>query len=140
MNKILSKNIDKFVVVFIDDMLIYSKNEQEHKEHLRIVLQVLREQQLYEMFSKSDFFKEKIQYLKHVVSKDAILVNPEKIKAIMEWSIPKNVSDIISFMGITGYYRKFIEGFSKIAYPIISLQIKVESLNGLKNAWKYLTN
>ena len=111
-----SNYLDKFVVVFIDDILIYSKNEQEHKEHLKIVLQVLREQQLYAKFSKCDFFKDKIQYLGHIVSKlDGISVDPDKVKASMEWPVPKNVSDINSFMGITRYYRKFIEGFSKIA-------------------------
>ena len=121
MNNILSNKLDKFLVVFINDILIYSKNEQEHKEHLRIVLQVLREQQLYANFSKCDFFKDKIQYLGHVLSKERMSVDPENEKAIMEWTVPKNVSDIRSFMGITGYYRKFIEGFSKISYHITPL-------------------
>jgi hypothetical protein len=115
MNSILSKYLDKFVIVFIDDILIYSKNEQEHEEHLRIVLQILREKKLYAKLSKCDFYKDKIQYLGHVVSKEGIVVDPEKIKSIMDWPIPKDVSDIRSFMGITGYYQKFIEGFSKIA-------------------------
>ena len=88
MNIILSNNMDKFLVVFIDDILMYSKNEQEHEEHLRIFLQVLREQQLYTKFIKCDFFKDKIQYIGHIVSKDGISVDPEKIKAIMEWSAP----------------------------------------------------
>ena len=83
MKNILSNYLDKFVVVFIDDILIYSKNGQEREEHLRIVLQVLREQQLYAKFSKCEFFKDEIQYLGYVVSKDGILVNPENIKAIM---------------------------------------------------------
>jgi hypothetical protein len=130
MNSILSKYLDKFVIVFIDDILIYSRNEQEHEEHLRIVLQILREQKLYAKFSKCDFYKDKIQYLGHVISKEGIVVDPEKIQAIMDWPIPKYVSDIRSFMGITGYYRKFIEGFSKIAYPITSLQKK-----GVKFIW-----
>ena len=85
MNNILSNYLDKFVVVFIDDILIYSKDEQEHEEHLKIVLQLLREQQIYAKFSKHDFFKDKIQYLKHVVSKDGISVDPDKVKAIMEF-------------------------------------------------------
>ena len=84
MNSILSNYLDKFVVVFIDDILIHSKNEQEHKEHLRIVFQVLREQQLYEKFSKCDLFKDKIQYLRHVVSTDQISIDLDKIKVIME--------------------------------------------------------
>jgi len=130
MNSVLSKYLDKFVIVFIDDILIYSKNEQEHKEHLRIILQILREQQLYAKFSKCEFFQNKIQYLGHVISKEGISVDPNKIKAITEWTVCKDVSDIRSFMGITGYYRRFIEGFSKIAYPITSLQKK-----GIKFNW-----
>ena len=124
MNSIISSYLDKFVVIFIDDILIYLKNKQEHEEHIKIILQVLREQQLYAKFSKCDFFKDGIQYLGHVVSKDGISVDPDKIKAITKWIVPKNVTDIRSFMGIIGYYRKFIEGFSKIAYSITSLQKK----------------
>ena len=104
MNSILSNYLDKFVVVFIDDILIYSKNEHEHEEHLKIILQVLREQQLYAKFSKCDFFKDMIQYLGRMVSKDGIFVDSDKIKAIIEWPVPKNVTHIRSFMGITGYY------------------------------------
>jgi hypothetical protein len=130
MNNILSKCLDKFVIVFIDDILIYSKDEKEHEEHLRIVLQILREHKLYAKLSKCEFYKDQIQYLGHVISKEGIAVDPDKIKAIMNWPEPKDVSDIRSFMGITGYYQKFIEGFSKIAYPITSLQKK-----GTKFIW-----
>ena len=84
----------------------------------------LKEQQLFAKFIKCDFFKERIKYLGHVVSNDGISIDPDKSKAITEWSIPKNVTDIISFMGITRYYRKFIEWFSKISYLITSLQKK----------------
>ena len=96
-------------------------------------MKVLREQQLYAKFSKHGFFKDKIQYLGHEVSKDGISVDPYKVKSIMEWSVPKNVSDIISFMGITGYCRKFIEVFSKIVYPITSLQKKGNKFEWTKN-------
>jgi hypothetical protein len=130
MNNILSKYLDKFVIVFIDDILVYSKNEQEHEEHLRIILQVLREHELYAKLNKCDFYKDKIQYLGHVISKEGIYVDPDKIKAIMEWFVPKDVTDIRYFMGIIGYYQRFIEGFSKIAYPITSLQKK-----GIKFNW-----
>ena len=85
MNKILSNYMDKFVVFFIDGILIYSKNEQDHKEKLNMILQILREQQLYSNFSKGDFVKDKIQYLGHVASKDGISIDPNKVKAIMEW-------------------------------------------------------
>ena len=117
MKNILSNYLYKFVVVFIADILIYSKNEQEHKEHLKIIMQVLWEQQLYANFSKCDFFKVRIQYLGHIVSKDGIPSDPNKIKAITEWPVPKNVTDIRSFMRITWYYQKFIEVFSNITTP-----------------------
>ena len=124
MNNLLHKYLDKFVVVFIDDILIYSKSKEEHEEHLKIGLQQLGEHQLYAKFSKCDFFKDKIQYLGHVVTKEGISVDPENIKAIEEWLVPKDVTDVWSFMGITGYYRRFIEGFSRIANPVTSLQKK----------------
>ena len=112
------------LVVFIDDILIYSKTKEEHDEHLQLILQVLREHKLYTKFSKYKFYNYKIQYLGHVISKEGISLDPGNIRAIMECHIPKYVLDVWSFMGITGYYRKFIEGFSKIANPITSLQKK----------------
>ena len=114
MNNVMHKYLDKFLVVFIDDILIYSKTEEEHKEHLKIILQELRDHQLFAKFSKCDFFKDKIQYLGHVVTKEGILVDPEKIRAIKDWMVSKDVMDVWSFMGFTGYYRRFIEGFSRI--------------------------
>eukprot|EP00253_Pinus_taeda_P027708 PITA_27708 len=96
----------------------------EHEEHLRLVLQTLREHQLYAKYSKCDFYKEQIQYLGHIITKEGIAVDPEKIRTIMEWPIPKDVADIRSFMGLAGYYRRFVEGFSRVAYPITSLQKK----------------
>ena len=97
----MHKYLDKFVVMFIDDILIYSKTEEEHKEHLKIVLQELQDHQLFAKFSKRDFFKDKIQYLGHVVTKEGILVDPKKIKAIEDWPVPKDVTDVRSLMGIT---------------------------------------
>ena len=104
MKNILNKYIAKFVLFFIDDIFIDSKTKQEHEEHLRIILQVFREHQLYAKFSKCDFFKDKIQYLGHVITKDGILVEPNKIKAINKWPVPKDVTDVWSFVGITRYY------------------------------------
>eukprot|EP00253_Pinus_taeda_P017918 PITA_17918 len=124
MNSVFHQYLDKFVLIFIDDILIYSRNIKEHEEHLRIVLQTLREHQLYGKFSKCDFYKEQIQYLGHIITKEGIAVDPEKIKTIMEWPTPKDVADIRSFMGLAGYYRRFVEGFSRVAYPITSLQKK----------------
>jgi hypothetical protein len=129
MNNVLSKFLDKFVLVFIDDILIYSKNTKEHEEHLRLVLQVLREQQLYAKFSKCDFFQKQIHYLGHVISK-GVEIDHDKTRSIMEWPTPKDVSDIRSFMGLAGYCRRFIKGFSKISCPITALQKK-----GAKFMW-----
>ena len=129
MNSIFSEYFDKFVLVFIDDFLVYSKMEEEHEEHLRIVLQTLRKHQLYAKFHKCNFYQKKIQYLGHVIYVKGTAVDPDKVRAIMEWLVPKDVANIRSFMGITGYYRRFIEGFSKIAYPITSLQKKGTNFN-----------
>jgi hypothetical protein len=97
---------------------------KQHEQYLRMVLQVLREHQLYSKLSKCSFYHKQIHYLGHIISEDGIAMDHEKIEAIREWSAPKNVAEVISFMGPTGYYRRFIEGFSKIAHPITSLQKK----------------
>eukprot|EP00253_Pinus_taeda_P012641 PITA_12641 len=133
MNSIFHQYLDRFVLIFIDDILVYSRTVEEHQEHLRKVLQTLREHQLYAKFSKCDFFKEEIQYLGHVISKEGIAVDPEKIKAIMDWPVPKDVADIRSFMGLAGYYRRFVEGFSKVAFPITSLQKKGKAFQWTPN-------
>ena len=104
MNSILSNYFDEFLFIFINTILIYSKNKQEHEEHLRIILQMLREQQLFGKFRKCNFFKEIIQYLGYMVSKDGISINLKKIKLITEWLVPRNVTDIGLFMGINRYY------------------------------------
>ena len=94
MNNVFHKYLDKFIVVFIDDILIYSKSKEEHKDHLKKNLQELREHQIYAKVSKCNFFKDKIQYLGHVVTKEGILVDAENIKAIEEWPVPKDVTDV----------------------------------------------
>eukprot|EP00253_Pinus_taeda_P020616 PITA_20616 len=136
MNIIFHQYLDRFVLIFIDDILVYSRTVEEHQEHLRKVLQTLREHQLYAKFSKCDFFKEEIQYLGHVISKEGIAVDPEKIKAIMDWPVPKDVADIRSFMGLAGYYRRFVEGFSRVAFPITSLQKKGKAFQWTPNCQK----
>ena len=113
MNSFLSKYLDTFLVVFIDDILIYSKMKEEHDEHFQIILQVLRDHKLYDKFRKCEFYKDKIQYLGNVISKEEILVDPDKIEEIIDWHVPKDIMNVRSFMGITGYYRNFIEGFFK---------------------------
>jgi hypothetical protein len=122
MNSVFMPELDKFVVVFIDDILIYSKNEEEHAKQLRIVLTHLREHQLYAKFSKCAFWLEEIQFLGHVLSAKWIAVDPSKINDILEWKYPTSVHQVRSFLGLAGYYRRFIPGFSKIVKPITKLQ------------------
>jgi hypothetical protein len=120
-------------MVFIDDIFIYSKSVSEHEKHLRLVLQKLRDNQLYAKFSKCEFWIDKVPFLGHIISNGGISVDPAKVKEIMEWSIPTTVTEIRSFLGLAGYYRRFIEGFSKIAKPMTSLLEKYQdSFNQLK--------
>jgi hypothetical protein len=124
MNGVFREYLDKFVQVFIDDILIYSRTTEEHDEHLRLVLQCLREHKLYGKLSKFSFYQSRIHYLGHVISGEGIAVDPAKVEDIMEWPAPTNVTEVRSFMGLAGYYRRFVEGFSKIANPITKLQKK----------------
>jgi hypothetical protein len=121
MNKVFMEYLDRFVVVFIDDILIYSQSEGDHEQHLRLVLQKLRDNQLYAKFSKCEFWIGEVPFLGHIISNGGISVDPAKVKEIMEWRVPTTVTEIRSFLGLAGYYRIFIEGFSKIAKPMISL-------------------
>jgi hypothetical protein len=121
MNSVFMPELDKFVVVFIDDILIYSKNEEEHATHLRIVLTRFREHQLYAKFSKCAFWLEEIQFLGHVLSADGIVVDPSKVKDILEWKPPTTVHQVRSFLVLASYYRIFVLDFSKIVKPITSL-------------------
>jgi hypothetical protein len=121
MNSVFMPELDNFVVVFIDDILIYSKNEEEHAQHLRIVLTRLREHQLYAKFSKCAFWLEEIQFLEHVLSAKGIAVDPSKVKDILERKPPTTVHQVRSFLGLAGYYRRFIPDFSKLVKPITSL-------------------
>ena len=121
MNRVFSSYLDKFVVVFIDDILVYSGSPEEHAEHLWTVLQILRERQLYAKFSKCQFWLDKVVFLGHVISAEGISMDPQKIEAIVNWKPPTNVSKVRSFLGLAGYYRKFVEGFSKIATLLTKL-------------------
>ena len=112
MHRVFQPYLDQFLVVFIDDILIYSKFEEEHEDHLRIVLQVLRDHQLYAKFSKCEFWLNEVKFLGHMISASGVSVDPEKVEAVMSWERPKSVFDIHSFFGFTGYYRRFIEDFS----------------------------
>ncbi|XP_074283159.1 uncharacterized protein LOC141607704 [Silene latifolia] len=118
------RHYEFFVVVFIDNILVYSKNKEEHEKHLRIVLQTLRENNLYAKLSKYEFWLEKVAFLGHVVSKEGVSVDPSEIEVVDKWERPKNVGDIISFLGLAGYYRRFVKDFSKIAKPLTTLMRK----------------
>ncbi|WVZ51497.1 hypothetical protein U9M48_002641 [Paspalum notatum var. saurae] len=113
--------LDNYVVVFIDDILIYSKDKEEHEHHLRTVLERLRDHKLYAKFSKCEFWLEKIAFLGHIITAEGVAVDPDKVQAVMEWQQPINVSEIRSFIGLVGYCRRFIEGFAKIARPMSTL-------------------
>ena len=120
MNRVFHPYLDQFVVV-IDDILVYSKDTQEQEHHLRIVLQILRENQLLATLSKCDFWLKEVSFLGHIVSAKGIRVDPMKIEAIMNWKPPRNVTEVRSFLVLAGYYRRFVQGFSVIASPLTRL-------------------
>ena len=124
MNQVFQPYLDRFVIGFIDDILVYSGSSEEHSEHLRIVLQTLRERQLYAKLSKCQFWLDRVAFLGHVISVEGVSVDPKKIEAVVNWKPPKNVSEVRSFLGFAGYYRKFVKGFSKIATPLTKLTRK----------------
>ncbi|XP_052728500.1 uncharacterized protein LOC128195299 [Vigna angularis] len=124
MNRIFRSCLDKFVVVFIDDILVYSKSREEHEGHLRLVLEILREHRLYGRLSKCEFWLDEIQFLGHVISSQGIAVDSSKVEAVLKWERPKTVSEVRSFVGLAGYYRKFVEGFSKIVSHLTRLTRK----------------
>jgi hypothetical protein len=105
MNKVFMEYLDRFVVVFIDDILIYSKSDSEHEEHLRLVLQKLRDHQLYAKYSKCEFRIDEVPFVGHIISNGGISVDPAKVKEIVAWSIPSTITEVRSFLGHAGYYR-----------------------------------
>ena len=124
MNGVFREYLDNFVIVFLDEILVYSNSEEEHENNLRMVLQVLREHQMYAKLRKCLFYQNIIHYLGHIISEEGIVVDPEKIEAIKGWKTPKNVTKFTFFMGLARCYRRFIAGFSRIDHPITSLQRK----------------
>src|SRR4051812_42590913 len=130
MNYIFMEYLNKFVVVYLDDILIYSKNDEEHAEHLRLILAKLREHKLYAKYSKCEFWLPEVTYLGHVISKDGVAVNPERIQAILDWTPPTTVKQVRSFLGLASYCRRFVEIFPKIARPMTNLLHK-----GVKFEW-----
>ncbi|GJR80409.1 putative reverse transcriptase domain-containing protein [Tanacetum coccineum] len=118
MNRVCKPYLDKFVIVFIDDILIYSKSKEEHEEHLKIILGLLKKEKLYAKFSKCDFWLDSVQFLGHVINSEGVHIDPSKIEAIKNWSSPTTLTEGRQFLGLAGYYRRFIEGFSLIAKPL----------------------
>ncbi|GJX44027.1 reverse transcriptase domain-containing protein [Tanacetum coccineum] len=124
MNRVCKPYLDKFVIVFIDDILIYSKSEEEHEVHLKTILDLLKKEKLYAKFSKCEFWLQEVQFLGHVVNRDGIHVDPSKVESVKNWKTPESSTEIRSFLGLAGYYRRFIENFSKIAKPLTLLTQK----------------
>jgi len=124
MNRMFRPYLDQFVVVFIDDILIYSKDRDVHADHLRVVLRILREHKLYGKLSKCEFWLDEVQFLGHVISTQGISVDPAKIETMVKWERPQTVTEVRNFLGLAGYYRQFVEGFSKLVSPLTQLTRK----------------
>ena len=133
MHRVFQPYLDRFVVVFMDDILIYSKSEEDHKGHLRVVLQTLREHQLYAKFNKCEFWLIEVRFLGHVVLASRVSVDLEKVEAVTSWERPKSVFEIRSFLGLARYYRRFIEDFSRLFAPMTRL-----TRNEVKFEWNDL--
>ncbi|GJS77478.1 putative reverse transcriptase domain-containing protein [Tanacetum coccineum] len=121
MNRVCKPYLDKFVIVFIDDILIYSKSKEEHEVHLKMILDLLKKEKLYAKFSKCEFWLKEVQFLGHVVNRDGIYVDPSKVESVKNWKTPKSPTEIRSFLGLAGYCQRFIKNFSKIAKPLTLL-------------------
>lgn len=130
MNQIFQEYLDHFVVVFVDDILIYLTSEEEHEPHLQIVLDLLREHQLHAKFEKCEFWLTEVKFLRHVVSREGVTVDTSKIDVVQDWGHPKNVFEIRSFLGLAGYYRRFVRDFSRLAAPLTRLTRK-----GVRFVW-----
>ncbi|GKD75999.1 putative reverse transcriptase domain-containing protein [Tanacetum coccineum] len=124
MNRVCKPYLDKFVIVSIDDILIYSKSKKEHEEHLKAIMELLKKEELYAKFSKCEFWLPRVQFLGHVINSQGIHVDPTKIKSIKDWASPKTPTEIRQFLGLVGYYQRFIKGLSKIAKPMTKLTQK----------------
>ena len=124
MNRVCRPYLDKFVIVFIDDILIYSRSQLDHEKHLRTILELLGKEKLYTKFSKCEFWLREVQFLGHIINNKGIQVDPSKIDAVKQWQAPTTPTEIRQFLGLAGYYRRFIKNFSKIALPLTTLTQK----------------
>ncbi|GKC65811.1 putative reverse transcriptase domain-containing protein [Tanacetum coccineum] len=143
MNRVCKPYLDKFVIVFIDDILIYSKNKKEHEEHLKAILELLKKEELYAKFSKCEFWIPKVQFLGHVIDSQGIHVDPAKIESIKDWASPKTPTEIRQFLGLVGYFQRFIKGFSKVAKPMTKImqnKVAFEWGDKLEAAFQTLKN
>ena len=121
MDEVFHDYLDKFLIVYLDDIVVYRRNLQEHLHHLEIIFQRLRQHKLYAKLEKCQFMQKQIKFLGHLVSAEGVKVNPKKVQAILDWPVPRTVKDVRSFIGISGYYRKFIQNYSKVAAPLTEL-------------------
>ena len=133
MHRVFQPYLDRFVMVFVGDIFSYSKSEEEHQDHLRVVFPILRDHQLYAKFNKCEFWLTEVKFLGHVMSASGVSVDPEKVEAVMSYERPKSVFEIRIFLGLTGYYRRFIEDFSRLAAPMTKL-----TRNEVKFEWNDL--
>ena len=141
MNRVFRPYLYQFVVVFIDDILVYSRDEQEHEQHLKIVLQTLREKKLYAKLSKCDFWIKEVSFLGHIVFSKGIRVDTAKIEAVVNWKPPGSVTEVRSFLSLARYYRRFVKGFSVIASPLTKLLrtgVKFEWSDKCQNSFEQL--
>ena len=124
MNRIFRPFLDKFVVCYLDDLLVYSRTREEHLQHLRLVFEVLRREQLYAKKSKCLWAQSQVEYLGHIVSADGIRMDPRKSGAVRDWPTPVNLQELRKFLGLTNYFRNFISRFSILAVPLTDLTRK----------------
>ncbi|VVA23916.1 PREDICTED: retrotransposon, partial [Prunus dulcis] len=141
MNRVFRRYLDRFVIVFIDDILMYSKSRKAHMKHLELVLKTLRRKKLFAKFSKCQFWLDRVNFLGHVISADGVYVDPQKVEAVVNWPQPTSVTEVRSFLGLAGYYRRFVEGFSTIAAPLTRLtrkRVKFEWSKGCEKSFDEL--